>query len=46
MSDTLLRTEDEVIDEMMTELRFRRRGIRIVAALTQAIRVAKQRGSQ
>ena len=46
MSDTLLRTEDEMLDEMMTELRFKRRGIRIVAALTQAIRVAKQRGSQ
>lgn len=37
-SDTLLRTEDEMIEEMMRELGFRRRGSRIVAALTLAIR--------
>lgn len=37
-SDTLLRTEDRMIDEMMDELGFQRRGSRIVEALTKAIR--------
>lgn len=39
-SDTLLRTEEQMLDEMMSELQFRRRGSRIVEALTQAIRKA------
>jgi hypothetical protein len=37
-SDTLLRTEEEMIEEMMRELGFSRRGTRIVTALTTAIR--------
>ena len=37
-SDTLLRTEDEMLEEMMRELGFGRRGSRIVAALSLAIR--------
>lgn len=39
-SDTLLRTEDQLIDEMMRELGYQRRGPRIVEALTAAIRAA------
>ncbi len=39
-SDTLLRTEDQLIGEMMDELGFKRRGSRIVEALTRAIRDA------
>jgi very-short-patch-repair endonuclease len=42
MSDTLLRTEDEMLEEMMLELGFRRRGARIVSTLTHAIRIARQ----
>ena len=37
-SDTLLRTEDQMLTEMMRELGFQKRGSRIVAALTDAIR--------
>jgi hypothetical protein len=40
-SDTLLRTEDDLLDEMMDELGYRRRGARIVDALTQAIRTSR-----
>lgn len=39
-SDTLLRTEEEIIEELMRELGFSRRGTRIVGALTRAIRTA------
>lgn len=45
MSDTLLRTDDELLDELMAELGFKRRGKRIVAALTAAIRSAKRQRS-
>lgn len=37
-SDTLLRTEDQTIGEMMADLGFKRRGKRITDALTRAIR--------
>ena len=40
-SDTLLRTEDELIREMMTELGFKRSGARINYALKQAIEDAR-----
>lgn len=40
-SDTLLRTEDELLAAMMDELGFQKRGQRIVAALTQAIRTSR-----
>jgi len=40
-SDTLLRTQDALIDEAMRELGFTRRGSRIVARLTAAIAAAK-----
>nr|MCU0256520.1 AAA domain-containing protein [Vicinamibacterales bacterium] len=43
-SDGLLRTRDELLAEMMTELGFARRGTRIVAALEQAIDEAKREG--
>ncbi len=36
-SDTLLRTEEQLIDELMGELGYQRRGPRIVEALTAAI---------
>jgi len=36
-SDTLLRTDDELLEEVMFELGFRRRGARIVAAIEAAI---------
>jgi hypothetical protein len=39
-SDTLLRTEEQLIDELMAELGYQRRGPRIVEALTAAIRAA------
>ena len=42
-SDTLLRTEDDLLAEMMSELGFRRRGKLIEDALTRAI--ARARGS-
>ena len=39
-SDTLLRTEEQLIDELIAELGYQRRGPRIVEALTAAIRAA------
>jgi very-short-patch-repair endonuclease len=42
LSDGRLPTDDEIISELTHELGFHRRGPRIVAALTDAIRVAKQ----
>lgn len=39
-SDTLLRTDDQMMDLMMNELGFQRRGSRIVEALKRAIRAA------
>jgi very-short-patch-repair endonuclease len=42
-SDTLLRTEDEVLQGVMAALLFERRGSRIVAAITEAIREARRR---
>jgi very-short-patch-repair endonuclease len=42
-SDTLLRTEDELLAEVMKDLGFSRRGSKIVAAITSAIRVARAR---
>lgn len=41
-SDTLLRTEEELLEATMAELGFARRGARIVAALTEAIREARR----
>jgi very-short-patch-repair endonuclease len=41
-SDTLLRTEDELLEEAMVELGFQRRGKNIVAALEDAIRAARR----
>jgi very-short-patch-repair endonuclease len=43
-SDTLLRTEDELLAEAMRQLRFQKRGSRIVAALTAAIHQARSLG--
>ena len=40
-SDGRLRTEDELLAEAMQELGFKRRGTKIVAALTEAIRRAR-----
>lgn len=42
-SDTLLRTEDELIGEMVSELGFKRRGAKIVVAVRSAIRQARRR---
>lgn len=36
-SDGRLRTDEELLDELVSELGFRRRGSRIVATLTEAI---------
>lgn len=41
-SDELLRTEEELIGEVMTELGFQRRGTRIVTVLRATIRRARQ----
>jgi hypothetical protein len=41
-SDTLLRTEDQVLTEVMRTLGFRRRGNRIVATIQRAIRQARR----
>lgn len=41
-SDTLLRTEDQVLAEVMRTLGFQRRGSRIVATLQRAIRQARR----
>ena len=40
-SDTLLRTEEDLLWEMMEDLGFRRRGSRITERLKQAIRQAR-----
>ena len=45
LSDTLLRTDDELLRELRLELGFRRGGSRINAALMQAIAVVRSRGS-
>ena len=44
LSDTLLRTDDELLRELRQELGFRRGGSRINAALMEAISVARRRG--
>jgi very-short-patch-repair endonuclease len=41
-TDGMLRTEDELLEEMMAELGYRRRGSKIVSALTAAIEKARQ----
>ena len=41
-SDTLLRTDDDLIREMMSELGFKRSGRRINSALSKAIRDARR----
>lgn len=41
-SDTLLRTSDQILAEVMTELGFNRRGARIVAAISAAIEAARE----
>lgn len=43
-SDTLLRTEDQLIAELMHELGFERRGKNVAAALEQAIRSSRRQG--
>jgi very-short-patch-repair endonuclease len=43
-SDTLLRTEDELLEDAMQELGYERRGPRILAALTAAIVEARKTG--
>ena len=43
-SDTLLRTEDELLSEALRQLGFKKRGSRIVAGLTDAIRDARRLG--
>lgn len=40
-SDTLLRDEDEVVEEVMMELGFKRHGAKIVAAIKSAVRAAR-----
>lgn len=42
-SDGLLRTEDDLVGEVMNELGFRRRGVRILATVRQAIATHRQR---
>jgi hypothetical protein len=42
-SDGLLRTEEELVTELMAELGFRRRGANILAGLSSAIRQARAR---
>ena len=44
MSDTLLRTDDELLRELRLELGFKRGGSRINAALTEAIALARSKG--
>lgn len=41
-SDTLLRTEDELLAQVMQDLGFERRGKNVVAAIRQAIRYARR----
>lgn len=43
-SDTLLRTEDELLDETMSVLGFSRKGSKIVTAITDAIRYSRTSG--
>ena len=43
-SDTLLRPKEQLVDEAMRELGFRRRGRKIVAAIEQAIETTRHRG--
>ncbi len=45
-SDTLLRTEDQVLAEVVRVLGFQRRGTRIVAAMQQAIAQARRSGQE
>ena len=40
-SDTLLRDEDEVVEEVVMELGFKRHGAKIVAAIKSAVRAAR-----
>ena len=40
-SDTLLRTEDEVLEEVMRELGFNRKGPRIREAILRAVAAAR-----
>ena len=40
-SDTLLRTEDEVLDEVVRQLEFSRKGARIRHAVLAAVREAR-----
>lgn len=40
-SDTLLRTDEEVLQEVMDELGFKRRGTKIVDAIKRAIRTTR-----
>jgi hypothetical protein len=40
-SDTLLRTEDEVLEEVMRDLGFTRKGPRIREAITRALAAAR-----
>jgi hypothetical protein len=42
LSDGRLATDEEIITELTQELGFHRKGSRIVAALTDAIRAAKR----
>ena len=44
LSDTLLRTDDELLRELRQELGFKRGGSRINAALTEAIGIARSKG--
>ena len=43
-SDGMLRTEDELVDEVLRALGFQRRGKNVVARITQAIRVSRRGG--
>lgn len=43
-SDTLLRTKDQLTDEAIRELGFRRRGKKIVAAVDRAIQSTRRQG--
>ena len=44
LSDTLLRTHDDLKREMRTELGFSRNGVRIDAALTRAVATVRRSG--
>ena len=45
-SDTLLRTEEELLTETMRTLGFTRKGSKITAALTDAITLARNRATR